>query len=568
MIHDFLKYHNIPYPAHLDGWTELDYARILRFKGDINHTTLPKILEFKAQMEKAGLPKKNLILDGKNVTEIDSSTVAVLLVEMQQNNLKVGLINPPESLKAYFDIFHERDKLRIFTSEEEAVAAFDQKSIRADYFPKVAETLKNNKCLSLLIALIVFIVTLPFFETNSTAVIYLMFFAFVLLSGIYAVSYNMRHVAGGVLLAIPTLVTAWSNMFINDRQILNSEMVFLVIFLVYTLVMILMHVLAVKKVTINELFGAISVYIMIGMTFGVIFALLESIAPGSLSFPEGEVSPKMTAFFYFSFVSMSSTGFSGFTAVSSLARAIVIVQVIIGVMYVSALIGKLVSANTPDDDGLFDNMVQPKLKIDFWSQELAENYFRQRMVLLILSMSMLNYSCSALMTVLNWPFFMDTVGTSLAVVLGGLWAGVLTGIIYNLIMSWTFWDHSYWVWMFCSMFIAVMTWFFMKWGCLDLHKPLKLGWAGIVTGALNSVVVAVITFISGLPIYQGTMTVYRFFSSLTGNHELASIAEKAAVEVADKSIAFLLVAVAVIFIRDVFHWKKQPPVSAAIKNIP
>lgn len=116
------------------------------------------------------------------------------------------------------------------------------------------------------------------------------------------------------------------------------------------------------------------------------------------------------------------------------------------------------------------------------------------------------------------------------------------------------------------MFIAVMTWLFMKWGCLDLHKPLKLGWAGIVTGVLNSIVVAVITFISGLPIYQGTMTVYRFFSSLTGNHELASIAEKAAVEVADKSIAFLLVAVAVIFIRDVFHWKKQPPISVPIKE--
>ncbi|MGE0267026.1 MAG: lipid asymmetry maintenance protein MlaB [Candidatus Omnitrophota bacterium] len=559
MIHDFLKYHNIPYPSHLDGWIELDYARILKFRGDINHATLPQILEFREKMQKAGLPKKHLILDGKNVREIDSSTVAVLLMEMQQKDQKIGLINPPESLKAYFDIFHEQEKLKVFGSEQEAVTAFDQKEVKSAYFPRMAETLKNNKCLSLLTALIVFIVALPFFEANSTAVIYLLFFSFVLLSGIYAVSYNIRHVAGGVLLVIPTLVTAWSNMFIQDQQIMVAEMVFLVIFLIYTLSMILMHVLAVKKVKINELFGAISVYIMIGMTFGVIYALLEAFAPGSISMPEGETSPKMTAFFYFSFVSMSSTGFSGFTAVSSLSRAIVIVQVIIGVMYVSALIGKLVSANTPDDGGLFDNMEPPKLKTEFWAQELAENYFRQRTGLLIIAMSMLNYSGSVLMTVLGWPFFMDTLGTSLAVVLGGLRAGILTGIIYNLIMSWTFWEPSYWVWMFCSIFIAVMTWLFLRWGFIDLHKPLKLLWAGFVSGTLNSIVVAFITFMAGLPIYQGTMKVYHFFVNLTGNTDVASIAEKMAVEVADKSIALLLVAVAVIFIRDIFHWKKKIP---------
>jgi len=113
-----------------------------------------------------------------------------------------------------------------------------------------------------------------------------------------------------------------------------------------------------------------------------VYALLASIDPKALSYPQGESAPKLTAFFYFSFVSMSSTGFSGFTAVSSLARAIVIVQVIIGVMYVSALIGKLVSANTPDDDGLFDNMPQQNMKTDLWSQELAENFFRQRSILL------------------------------------------------------------------------------------------------------------------------------------------------------------------------------------------
>src|SRR4029077_9286994 len=121
-------------------------------------------------------------------------------------------------------------------------------------------------------------------------------------------------------------------------------------------------------------YGAICVYIMVGMTFGVIYALLESLFPGSLGFPPGEKAPQMTAFFYFSFVSMSSTGFSGFTAVSPLARAIVIVQVIIGVMYVSALIGKLVGANSTKEEGLFNEM-EKKLKGEYLNHALTANFF-------------------------------------------------------------------------------------------------------------------------------------------------------------------------------------------------
>jgi len=60
-----------------------------------------------------------------------------------------------------------------------------------------------------------------------------------------------------------------------------------------------------------------------------------------------------------------------------------------------------------------------------------------------------------------------------------------------------------------------------------------------------------------MPIYQGTMVVYHFFATLTGNIELASIAEKVAVEVADKTISLLLVAVAVIFIRDFLNWNRK-----------
>ena len=42
MTPDFLKQQNIPYPPHLAGWEELEYYRILRFKGAVTGEKLPR----------------------------------------------------------------------------------------------------------------------------------------------------------------------------------------------------------------------------------------------------------------------------------------------------------------------------------------------------------------------------------------------------------------------------------------------------------------------------------------------------------------------------------------------
>src|SRR5262245_4487368 len=119
MIDDFLKHHNIPYPPHLDGWKEFEYARVLKFKGDINSLTLPQIMEFKTNLEKAGLPRKNIIIDGAKVTDVDSSTVAALLLELKQAYQRIGLVNVPSELKSFLELFHKNDAIPTFASEEE-----------------------------------------------------------------------------------------------------------------------------------------------------------------------------------------------------------------------------------------------------------------------------------------------------------------------------------------------------------------------------------------------------------------------------------------------------------------
>ena len=86
---------------------------------------------------------------------------------------------------------------------------------------------------------------------------------------------------------------------------------------------------------------------------------------------------------------------------------------------------------------------------------------------------------------------------------------------------------------------------------------IELAVPGIIMGLLNSVAVGIITTVTHLPLYHGIMSVNQFFLKMTGNANMASVVEKIAVEVADKTISLLLVAVAVIFIRDFFNWNRK-----------
>lgn len=162
--------------------------------------------------------------------------------------------------------------------------------------------------------------------------------------------------------------------------------------------------------------------------------------------------------------------------------------------------------------------------------------------LLGLTCIMLNIMTAVVIILLHIPLYLDSWATSLAVILGGAGIGLIVGVVYNLFMSVTYWGPSSWVWMFSSILVVVITWFFYKQGWITLRKPWKLVFVGILTGVLNTIVAILILFIANLPPYQGTYTIYTFFYQMTNNNILASTIENLCVEIVDKTICITLVA--------------------------
>jgi len=169
-------------------------------------------------------------------------------------------------------------------------------------------------------------------------------------------------------------------------------------------------------------------------------------------------------------------------------------------------------------------------------------------ILFGLTCIMLNIMTAVVIITLHIPLYLDSWATSLAVILGGAGIGFIVGIVYNLFMYATYWGPSSWVWMFSSILVVIITWYFYKRGWITLRKPWKLILVGILTGVLNTILAVIIILVANLPHYQGTYPIYTFFYQITDNNILASTIENLCVEIIDKTIAIILAATMASFV--------------------
>ncbi|HTL48321.1 MAG TPA: potassium channel family protein [Verrucomicrobiae bacterium] len=412
---------------------------------------------------------------------------------------------------------------------------------------------KQNKSLTFLVSLLLLILVYPFFEASRvTSVVFIILYTTVLLSGVYAISYDARYVALGMLLITPILVCQWSNIILNSPAIDMFGRACAAVFMMYTLFALLERVLTARRVGLNEIYGAVCAYVLIGTVFGIFYLLIEAASPGAFRFSHDAGPYGPAAFIYFSFVTLSTAGFGDIVAVLPFARSLVIIEIIIGVAYVAVLIGRLISASQSGREEE-EETGKPPRKAAVREISLP---LRKRPVGLVAAAVMLNFAASLLLMQLRLPFFFDGTGTSLAVLLGGFWPGAAAAVLYNLLIAGTLWGWSSWVWMFSSLLVAAATWFFYQRGWVTIYKPYHLIAAGIATGILNGILVQATTILAHLPPYEGTMRVYSFFLSLTGHQAAAAIAEKMFVEIADKTVSIMVAAAVVYFLHDLMGTTK------------
>jgi hypothetical protein len=123
------------------------------------------------------------------------------------------------------------------------------------------------------------------------------------------------------------------------------------LFFSLTAVVILARVMKDRKVTTDTILGSMCGYLLLGIVWTMLFALVELLEPGSflsggrpLVDMQGDLAKQhvFANFIYYSFVTLTTLGYGDITPASPPARALSSLEAVTGQLYIAVLIARLV----------------------------------------------------------------------------------------------------------------------------------------------------------------------------------------------------------------------------------
>ena len=96
-----------------------------------------------------------------------------------------------------------------------------------------------------------------------------------------------------------------------------------------------------QAITMRTMFGVLCVYLLIGMAFAFAYGMIAAIEDGGVLRPDRRGGDQAD-FLYFSFATMTTTGFGDLTAADDLGRSLAITEALIGQIYLVTVVALIV----------------------------------------------------------------------------------------------------------------------------------------------------------------------------------------------------------------------------------
>ena len=206
--------------------------------------------------------------------------------------------------------------------------------------------MRRNRCSVLLAGLLLFILSNPLLASSRIGATALnVGLLGVLTIAVWALKVRWVSVLGLGALGIATLVAIMNHRFGGESAWLRpAALVLAALFVGAVTVALLRYVLDRRVISTDKVFGAVSAYVLIAFTFTLFFGLLQIVQPHafhvSIEHDDGGVFGWMTMM-YFAFTVLTSTGFGEITPVTDMARSLIVIEQVLGVMYVAFLVARL-----------------------------------------------------------------------------------------------------------------------------------------------------------------------------------------------------------------------------------
>lgn len=197
---------------------------------------------------------------------------------------------------------------------------------------------------TLLITELAFILGYPFVvETAVHDELFRLLAVLIFCASLYAVLGRGRITLLAFILGVPAILIHMANVCGYLQSWKVASLALGVVFLAYITTVFIWAIVKNPSVTVDTLAGAVSAYMLVGITYGLAYGMIEQLQPGSFRdtvLPGKHFMPSELTFF--SFVTLTTVGYGDIIPWSAHARSLAMLEAVTGIMYPAVLIGRLV----------------------------------------------------------------------------------------------------------------------------------------------------------------------------------------------------------------------------------
>jgi voltage-gated potassium channel len=205
--------------------------------------------------------------------------------------------------------------------------------------------IKGSGFRNLLIFLLLYIVGSPFLTPYPSLAVFAhlsltmaMFFA------IYTVQKQQQQRSVAMALLLPLIILYWLGIYDVISFSRPGSYAFFVIYFGLLLYSYIVQIAHAERVTSNVLYAAFCLYLVIGMFWGALYALLSELSPGAYSgvLLENSQTNPIHVYNYFSMITLTTLGYGDITPQTAGAASLCQMEAIVGQFFTAVLVAWLV----------------------------------------------------------------------------------------------------------------------------------------------------------------------------------------------------------------------------------
>ena len=184
----------------------------------------------------------------------------------------------------------------------------------------------------------------PLFPRESHKIFYNALYTIIFLTAVMALGKYRKEL---LILAIFLTVIEWLSSALDMIYLTGFSRVTHILFFIFVVIRLILQAAGAKKVNLNVIMESINGYLLLGVVFSIMVAIITLFNPGAYNYPQGmDVTNQEISHFsdqvYYGFVTFTTLGYGDIVPLKPYARSLAMLTSVSGQIYVAVIIAMLV----------------------------------------------------------------------------------------------------------------------------------------------------------------------------------------------------------------------------------